>query len=493
MQQMTRKITVPLLAVLAVVASTVPAAAGPWLDAGDRQVRADVELLKAAGVMRGPVNAWPLPWAQISDALERSRGSSLPPHVVAAAERLRRLSDRDEQKSRYEVEARVTNRPSVVRDFGDSAREDGDLGVRAEHDLGRLYLSYGIGYRDKQQGRDVHFETAHAAYALGNWALYGGYVEHWWGPGHDSALLFSTNARAMPRVGIKRLMPYPIDFPVLRWLGPWRLDVFAGVATEDRGDFDNPGIAGIRVAFEPVRGLEIGLNRGLQLCGRGRPCGAGTIFDAIVGISDADNTGTPDEPGNQLAGFDISYTRMFGNVAAQIYTEWEAEDEDNVLIDQFARLAGITLTGGIGDGGASWTFLGEWSDTLAIKFLGSRRYPGSFYNNFIYTDGFTYRDRALGHSLDGDSELLTAGLSVTDSHNRRYYGTYRHVDINKSGLASHRISANRESFDSLEAGIEWPTPYGDISLEARYDGDAPDTPGVTDSKAAFEVGWRTRF
>jgi len=486
-----------LFARLALIAAATlapaTAIAGPWLEAGDRQVRADVELLKAAGFIRGPVNAWPLPWAQVAAGLEIAEGQTLPPHIGAAVRRLNILSDRDGQSSRYEINARVTNRPSVVRDFGSTAREDADVSVRAEHELGKLYLSYGVGYRDNQQGEDVHLEPAHAALALGNWALYGGYVETWWGPGHDSALLFSTNARPIPRVGFRRLAPKPIDFPVLEWLGPWSFDIFAGIATEDRNDFSNPAIVGMRLSFEPVPGLEIGLNRGIQMCGENRPCDLDTIGSALIGIFNQDNTGSLDEPGNQLAGVDISYTRMFGNVAVRAYTEWEAEDEDNVLIDQFARLAGVTLSGPIGESGASWTFLGEWSDTLAIKFLGDTRYPGSFYNNFIYTDGFTYRDRSFGHSLDGDSELWTAGLSVTDPGNRRFYGTYRRVDINKTTTARNRISQNRETFDAFEAGVEWPTQFGDISLEARLDTDAPNTPGVSDSKAAFELGWRTRF
>lgn len=487
------RISCLLTAVLTTVLWVTSAAAGPWLETGDRQVRADVELLKAAGLIRGPVNSWPLPWMQVAAGLEAAEAQPLPPHLKAATERLRRLADRDGQKSRYQADVKITNRAALVRDFGDTAREDSDVSVRAEHELGKLYLSYGVGWRDGQQGRDIHIEPVHAALALGDWALYGGFVNTWWGPGHDGALLFSTNARPIPRVGIKRLATDPIDFPVLRWLGPWRFDAFAGIANEKRNDFDNPAIIGMRFSFEPVVGLEIGLNRGLQLCGKNRPCGAGTIFDALVGIGDADNTGTFNEPGNQLGGFDVSFTRMFGNVAVQAYTEWEAEDEDNFIIEQFARLAGVTLSGPVGQSGASWTFLGEWSDTLAIKFLGSRRFPGSFYNNFIFTDGFTFRDRVFGHSLDGDSEMWTAGLAVTDSRNRRFYGTYRSIDINRTANPRNRISLNRETFDAFEAGAEWPTEYGDISLEARFDTDAPNTPGIADSKLALELGWRTRF
>src|SRR5690606_3821196 len=76
------------VAVAAVLVSAIPAAAGPWLEAGDRQVRSDVELLKAAGLIRGPTNAWPLPWAQVAEGLERADGQPLLPHLAAAVRRL---------------------------------------------------------------------------------------------------------------------------------------------------------------------------------------------------------------------------------------------------------------------------------------------------------------------------------------------------------------------------------------------------------------------
>lgn len=475
------------------------AQASPWAEGGDRQFRQDIEMLKAARIIRGPINAWPLPWAQIDNGIAFNEGVVLPPHLAAALQRVKALSDMAQRRTVYEFKAAGTNDPQLVRDFGGGARENADVSVRASHDVGPLYLSYGVGYRNGQRGKDFHLEPTYAAVQIGNWALYGGYVEEWFGPGHDGALLFSNSARPFPKVGIKRLSPDPIGLPVLKWLGPIRLDVFAGVLTENR-DFDNTGIIGIRVAFEPVDGLEIGLNRALQLCGRGRPCGAKTIGKALIGFGNADNTGTPDEPGNQLAGFDISFTRNIGSVTTQIYAEAEAEDEDNIIIEQFARLAGIALSGPLGKKGASWNANLEVTDTFGAKLFGSGEFPVSVYNNFIYTDGFTYKREPIGYSLDGDTRTVAVSGAVNDTRNRRWYGSLRTIDLfasNKDGRFGisnrNRVSGNRETIQVATVGVEWPSQFGDIRVEGRLQNDGPNTPGTSKLTPAIEIAFRSRF
>lgn len=487
-----------LLLALMLVAGA--AQASPWAEGGDRQFRQDIEMLKAARIIRGPINAWPLPWAQIDNGIAFNEGVVLPPHLAAALARVKAHSDMAQRRTVYEFKAAGTTDPQLVRDFGGGARENADVSVRATHDVGPLYLSYGAGYRNGQRGKDFHLEPSYAAVQIGNWALYGGYVEQWFGPGHDGALLFSNSARPFPKVGIKRLSPDPIPLPVLKWLGPIRLDVFAGVLTEKR-DFDNTGIIGIRVAFEPVDGLEIGLNRGLQLCGRGRPCGASTIGNALIGFGNADNTGTVNEPGNQLAGFDLSFTRQFGSVTAQFYAEAEAEDEDNLLVEQFARLAGIALSGPVGKNGASWNANLEVTDTLGAKLFGSGEFPGSVYNNFIYTDGFTYKREPIGYSLDGDTRTITLAGAVNDTKNRRWYASLRDIDLFASnspalvpgGEPRNRVTRNRETIQIATVGVEWPSQFGDIRVEGRLQNDGPDTPGTSKLTPALEIAFRSRF
>ena len=65
------------------------ALATPWAPPGDRQLRRDIELLAAYGVIIGPVTSWPVPWSQISRGLSGAGAESLPDHVEDALQRVR--------------------------------------------------------------------------------------------------------------------------------------------------------------------------------------------------------------------------------------------------------------------------------------------------------------------------------------------------------------------------------------------------------------------
>lgn len=468
----------------------MPAGAAPWAEVGSVQLRQDVELLMAAGLVEGPLNAWPLPLDRFcTDALVSGHA----PDVAAAVRRVAKACGAARQTTSTEVRIAATNRAALIRDFGAGARRPADASLRLQHDIGRLHLNLGVGYRSGQRRADLHFEPSYATFDLGGWALYGGYVEHWWGPGHENALLFSNNARPFPKVGLKRLAARPIDLPLLRLLGPVGFDAFAGVLTERRNDFDNPAVAGIRLAFNPVPGLEIGLNRALQLCGEGRPCGAGTILDALIAFGNRDNTGTPDEPGNQLAGFDLSYTRRIAGVTAQLYAEAEGEDENHFFVEQYGRLVGLDLTGGAGRG-STWSLRFEHIDTLASKLFGnSDRYAGSFYNNSIYFDGFRFGGQAIGSSLGTDGKMLTVAGALTTIDDRRLYASVRNVELNRTNLAGHELTTETTDFRLATIGAEIPVGRGEFRIEARLSDEERGRAGRLPGTGQLELSWRTQL
>jgi hypothetical protein len=465
---------------LSLLAAAIPVGAAPWLAPGDAALRHDVEQLAAAGLIAGPVNAWPLPVAQLC----RRSTRPMVPALAAAAKRVE-TACAAARRDGVVADLGLATTPAVVRGFADAPRGHSDASIALSRRIGRLHLSVGVGQRD---GR-LHAEPSFAALDLRSWALYGGYVDHWWGPGRENALLLSTNAPPFPKLGIRRTTPAPIDLPLLRALGPIGVDMFAGVLTEDRDDFDNPGLIGMRVAVAPAPGLEIGLNRALQLCGAGRPCSLRLIANGLIGLGNRDNSGTPDEPGNQLAGFDVSYRRRIGAVTTHAYVEMEAEDENNLIVEQFARLAGIELSGAAGSAGASWTLHVEAVDTLAVKLFGGKRYPGSFYNHHIYGDGFRYRGRALGSSLDGDGRLLAISGSLTDADGRRVYATWRNVDLNRSGAATNPLTRVPLSFNQLTGGIEHAALAGRLRLEAQIAHGGAQASGVV-PRAQLELSFR---
>ncbi len=466
------------------------ATALPWAEVGSAQLRSDVELLAAHALLRDPVNAWPLALEKICTTVQGGTGR-LPSHVESARQRIAARCAMLSDDQRATAHVAVTSHPALIRTFDGAGREAMDATLRLDRRFGALHLAAALGYRAGQHSGDLHLEPTALALDLGDWALYGGYVEQWWGPARDSALLISNNARPFPKLGVTRLTPEPIDFPVIRWLGPVRLDAFAGVLTEKRSDYDNPALIGLRLGFAPAPGLEIGLARTLQLCGRGRPCSLKMLADALFPFGNRDNSGTLDEPGNQLAGFDISYARRLGPVAVRIYGEAQGEDEYDGLPGQFGTTVGANLAGPLGRSGAGWELRAEYTDTLANKLFGSKPRPGSFYNHFIYTAGYTYRGQALGGSIDGDGRMLTLAGSLTDANDRRFYGSWRHVELNRTAR-NPRLSPPAE-FTLATAGVELPSPTGDLRLEFRLSNPDHADPDRLPRSFEAELGWRRSF
>lgn len=522
--------TLRLLAALLALAGE-PALAGPFAEVGDRQLRQDVDLLFAAGLIDGPVQSWPLAWAQIDEGINKARdGRQLDPYVKAAVERLDRLGAFAAQQVSLDIRIAATNEVSVARDFGQLARAQFDGSGRIEYNTEVVSVALGAGLRSGAGAPDnsyIHPEPSQVVIRLDNWALYGGLTEQWYGPGQDGALLWSNSARPIPKIGIKRLVPRPIDFPVLRWLGPTQFEIFGGVLNEDR-DFRNTLVFGTRLSFVPAKGLQIGLNRAQMLCGEGRPCGFKQFFNSFIGVGNSDNPDVNDpdaffsQAGNQIAGWDISYVHRFGPVAAKFYVEAEAEDFDNVILEQYSRMIGMTLTGPWGNRGSSWMANIEYANTQAASLFngvpllegltgGQTIYPFSMYNNSLYTSGFTYGGRPIGYWTDGDSTNFAVSAALTDRRNRRWYGSVRSVNINFNNLGnppkaifprpdgtpgpeiSYRVSANNEKFAIFTAGAEMPTAIGDIRLELRAQTDSPNTPGMRDRQAAVELQFRQRF
>ncbi|RME28513.1 MAG: capsule assembly Wzi family protein, partial [Candidatus Zixiibacteriota bacterium] len=361
-----------------------------------------------------------------------------------------------------------------------------------------------VNFRDDPLDRhDVNFDGSYGAVAFGNWMLFAGRVEQWWGPGWDSALLLSNNARPMPLIGLGRLEAKPFESRWLRWIGPWNLRMFAGRKSKNRNDFPHPFEVGYRVDFQPTRWMSWGLTYMVQFCGQGRPCSFTSIRKAVLPFPNQTNTRAnknrlQNDPGDAQAGWDVSFQGTLAGLGWTLYTEQAFEDQ----IEDTIALYGATLTGRTGLlGGAQWRFVGEMADTFgdrtSIVFRKSKGQP-FIYQNSIFTDGPTYRGRILGASLDFNSLLVTGRLMLQFDAGPSWELMVRHADINRpeagGSIRPHLISANRERINILETRLIWPTErFGQIRLEAGLADDAPNTPGRSPTKGRVEVGWSYGF
>ncbi|MFN4090659.1 MAG: capsule assembly Wzi family protein [Alphaproteobacteria bacterium] len=471
----------------------LPVAAAPWIDPGERSLRSDIELLEAWRIVRGPVTAWPLPWAQLADALSRP-AAGLPPHVAAALDRVRarHLADTEADGWQASVSFAGTTEPVLVRGFAAQGRDEIDGTARAEYlwPSTAVRVSLGVQARGDLGDAKLRPDGSHIVHETNNLLLYGGYTDQWWGPGWTSSMILSDNARPFPRVGVMRNDPKPFETPVLDWLGPWQANLFIGMLEEKGRAVDRPYLVGMRLSANPLPGLELGASRTLQICGRDRPCGGGTWLDALVG---RDNTGDLTDPSNQLAGLDLRYSARIGSLAYAGYAQYIGEDEAGGFPSRAAGLIGASLAGPAGRGGAYWRLITEYSDTAASVLSAEKRYDLT-YNHFVYRTGYRYRGRPIAHSLDNDTRLLSVTGLLTDDRGWGYRAAYHRADLNRDGTeGGNMVSATAETVDAFELGIEIPLRRSTLDIGLRYQTDQPNTPGRRDPLVAADARWNFRL
>lgn len=430
----TLPLALPLLACLA----AAPAGADPWIAPGDARLRHDLQLLSDAGIVHAPLTAWPVPWAEVArDVRSVSDDPGRPAWMAAALARVRSAAADATGVGVLEWNARMggSEKPMTLRRFSDVPREEGELSAGLQYTGERVtYRLQATAVADASDDKDLRPDGSYAGVVLGNWMLSAGYIDRWWGPGWDGSLILGTNARPMPAVTIERNYSDPVEHPWLAWLGQFRSVITMAQFEGDRNDAPDARLFGMRFTWKPHPRLEIGLSRTAQWCGEGRPCDWDTFVDLLAG--DDNDQNLSEQPGNQLAGIDLRWSLPWAPMA--LYAQAIGEDEANGMPSKYLGLIGAELSGGLGD--RSWRAHVEYADTTCA-FYESEPQFGCAYRNVIYSDGYQYRDRALGHAIDGDSQQIAASAMLVNADGSYWEFAAQDGRINRRGANDvHSVS-----------------------------------------------------
>jgi hypothetical protein len=242
----------------------------------------------------------------------------------------------------------------------------------------------------------------------------------------------------------------------------------------------------MRITWKPHDRLEIGLSRSAQWCGDGRPCGWDTFWDLFRG-NDNDQA-LEDQPGNQMAGVDFRWSVPW--VPLALYGQYIGEDEAGGFPSKYLGLFGAESWGGWGD--QSWRVHAEYADT-ACDFRSDQPQFGCAYESSIYTDGYRYRDRVLGHSADGDAESIGFGGMLVDQAGREWRVLARNVKLNRAGAGvANSLADGPARVRDVEFVHRRGYAWGSVELGLGYaDTRAADTVElrVEDGMRGF-VSWR---
>ncbi len=214
----------------------------------------------------------------------------------------------------------------------------------------------------------MRLDGSYVAGKFGNWIVTLGAQDRWWGSGWEGSLILSNNARPVPAIALDRAVSEPFETKWLSWIGPWRLTTFMGRMEGDREDYDHPLLYGMRISARPLDGLEISVERTAQWCGEGRSCTWDDFWNLFLGNDNAgENVAAEDEPGNQLASWDIRWASPIGDWNYAIYDQHTGETIDNKIPRPYRSmdLFGIETWGDSRSDGSSWRAgIGVGADAL---------------------------------------------------------------------------------------------------------------------------------
>jgi hypothetical protein len=455
--------------------------AAPWAEVGDAQLRSDIETLANAGVIDNLTTEWPVPWTRILERLAISGAlRNQPEYVVDAAERIRSqaAAQMTQDITSFSAYIDATNAPEVVRGFDALGRQNvqtqGTLSWNGESTF--IQLSAGIKSHDHFDSQTLMLDGTYIAKQIGGVAVYAGYLTHWWGPGWISALSLSNNAVPIPQIGISRIETTPSQSKWWSWMGPWQAEFFLG---ELEGDLlpVHTLVDGLRFNFNPAPGLDIGLERMDEWCGRGHPCNPENYFNLT-------NTNASPSKTNDQGDIDIKYSHKLGDVDLSASLQVMNEDSNPFYHSATSHLFG--LTGWVPVGQTRVRITAEFTDSITTQqiFSFGDYFYGFAYNDYKYLGGMRNLDRALGFSLDDDSKLMTLQASWLGAHHITWTVSYHHADINAAIPTGATIYAILPVYNFVssapvpisigEARASFPlTEHFTVDAEVRYSSDQP--------------------
>lgn len=193
------------------------------------------------------------------------------------------------------------------------------------------------------------------------------------------------------------------------------------------------------------------------------------------------------QPGNQMAGYDMRLRSPWRALPLAFYTQWIGEDEAGGLPAKFIAQFGLETWGSASFG--NWRLRAEYTDT-ACNFDRQAPLFNCAYRNSIYPQGYAYRGRIIGDSMDNDSRRLTVSGLLTRENGDFLSLTLRRLKINRDG-GEHAISEVPLDVDNVELRYSRGLGAGTISFGLGYD-DPATRPDASSGAHGF-MNWQKGF
>ena len=451
--------------------------ASPWASPDDLLFRHDLQILVDSGALNIPISTWPLAWGDIAYNLTKNE-SEMSLIEITSFQRIKEaLIEAEMGGLGGQTEIKVAKNPNQMTWFNDSVTNTKSVGAQSSYLSKNLALNIKV---EKIPGKTL-MDESYLAIARGNYSLTLGSKKNWWGPGWDSSLVLSSNARPIRGLSIERNFSDPFESAFLKWIGPWDLSVIIGELDSNRSISD-PKFFGMRFGFRPTSSLELGLSRTSLFCGENLSCGFSTFTDMLIDKND---------DGYNAVGIDFRSSHKMKNIPFAVYGQLMGEPFNNTM-----GLFGMETWGLINSNQQleSYRFFVEASSTSCQFYKNDSEKYGCAYRNDLYTDGYRYAGSSIGHTSDGDSMVLSLGGILVGENSQLFKSKLSLGQLNRGSINSYQLREHQTNFFNIDLGYEFDLywfdiPLGSFDLGVGYDMYKDKVDNTSENEPRIYVAW----
>lgn len=415
-----------LISLSALLMISAPSIAGPWIESDDPLLRASIEMLFNQGVIKQPINSYPLMWQGIARDLASVNTSQLNAQSLFAYQHVKHALDNAKQKTSSSVRLNYNSEPETHQSFGKRHQQKSGINSYGSITGQRVSAKVSVNYAGEAlDTQHVNYQDSYLAVLVGNWSISAEQVSHWWGPSNENALLLSNNAAPMKGLRFSRANSQYVGPHWLSFVGNWQLTgIYAKqkpyLNSSEKGDY-----WALRFASTPLMGLEVAFNTA------GSDYLTSTERD-VIALENNKST-------HRLTSFDIKYSTSALSHPVAFYAEVMGQNKSGLAPSDPFYTLGVESYFGTSDSLLK-TYL-EYSNTEQTCELHSECVYGS--------GNYTQRQRLVGSSIPQQSKSAILGA---------YYHTL-------DGYGGH---AKLRWIDSERLDNETITSVSQLQLELGY-------------------------
>tara|TARA_B110000438_G_scaffold301695_1_gene357255 strand:+ start:647 stop:2425 length:1779 start_codon:yes stop_codon:yes gene_type:complete len=431
-----------LIALFVFTSNHQPIKAEPWAMPDDLLIRHDIYLLVDSGVLNIPITTWPLSWGDIAYNLSKNE-SEMTLIELASFNRVKNaLVDAQELGIFGETEIKLSKNPKQLTSFNDIVSQSKSIAA------GTSYFSKNIAMNikfEKTPGNE-NMDDSYLSVARGNYSLTLGSKKNWWGPGWNGSLALSTNARPLNGLSIERNFSDPSKSRFFSWVGPWDLSILIAEMENSRQSY------AARIGIRPLQNLEIGLVGTVVDSGKNIPCESIECTNSSLYKEDSNY---------HLTGFDFRSSQQWKDTPFASYGQIIGESVKNSMglfgFETWGSMDGFkTLEG--------YRIYTEVTSTSCGFYKNNSSKYGCAYQNATDTDGYRYQGTNIGHSIDGDSRLISIGAILIGENSQLFKSSLSIGQLNRGSTSSYQLVENRTDYFNFDLGYQFDLYWFDIGI-----------------------------